>query len=40
MAFKNGITLAKYNSDLLVAEYQKMIETTRELIAMIDVEIQ
>jgi hypothetical protein len=40
MAFKNGITLAKYNSDLLVAEYQKMIETTRELIAMIDIEIQ
>ena len=40
MAFKNGITLAKYNSDLLVEEYQKMIETTRELIAMIDVEIQ
>ncbi len=39
MRFKNGIVLSKYNSSLLMAEYQKMIQNTQELIQLIEKEI-
>lgn len=37
--FKNGITLSKYNSDLLISEYEAMIQTIQELIGLIDQEV-
>ncbi len=37
--FKNGISLSKYNSDLLISEYRSMIRTIQELIGLIDDEI-
>lgn len=37
--FKNGITLSKYNSDLLVSEYSKMIENNLNLIEWITAEL-
>jgi hypothetical protein len=39
MKFKNGVVLSKYNSGLLMAEYQTMIQNTRELIDLIEKEI-
>jgi hypothetical protein len=37
--FKNGFVLSSYNSDLLIAEYSNMVETTNELILLINKEI-
>jgi hypothetical protein len=37
--FKNGISLSKYNSNLLITEYEAMIRTIHELINLIDQEI-
>lgn len=37
--FKNGISLSKYNSDLLISEYGSMIKTIQELIGLIDNEL-
>jgi Family of unknown function (DUF6090) len=37
--FKNGYVLSKYNSGLLIEEYTKMKETTIELMALIDEEL-
>ena len=37
--FKNGISLSKYNSGLLISEYEAMIQTIQELIGLIDHEI-
>ncbi|MGB5321640.1 DUF6090 family protein [Lutimonas sp.] len=39
MKFKNGVVLSKYNSGLLMAEYQTMVQNTRELIDLIEKEI-
>lgn len=37
--YKNGIVLSKYNSDLLMTEYQQMISSIKELIERIDAKI-
>jgi hypothetical protein len=38
--YKSGLVLAKYNSNLLVEEYQNMIDRTNTLIEHIDIEIE
>ena len=38
-AYKNGFVLSAYNSDLLISEYSSVIETTNQLIALIDKEL-
>jgi len=38
--FKNGFTLASYNSEMLITEYSKMIKTINEIIALIDSELE
>ena len=37
--FKNGIVLSKYNSDLLMTEYQQMISSIKDMIERIDEKI-
>ena len=37
--FKNGFMLSSYNSDLLITEYTNMMETTKEIISLIDDEL-
>jgi len=37
--FKNGVTLSKYNSSILIAEYKKMIKNTQHIIKRIDNEL-
>ncbi len=37
--FKNGIVLSKYNSDMLISEYSKMIDNIEVIIGLIDAEL-
>ncbi|RLD29783.1 MAG: hypothetical protein DRI75_02015 [Bacteroidetes bacterium] len=37
--FKNGFVLSKYNSELLITEYSNIMETTNQLILLIDEEL-
>lgn len=37
--FKNGFVLSAYNSDLLITEYSNIMETTNQLITLIDKEL-
>ena len=37
--FKNGVRLSKYNSNLLIVEYNDMIKTTQNIIKRIDDEL-
>jgi uncharacterized protein DUF6090 len=37
--FKNGFTLANYNSELLIIEYSEMIKTINEVLGLIDHEL-
>ena len=39
MKFKNGVRLSKYNSNLLIAEYNEMIINTQNIIKRIDDEL-
>ena len=39
MKFKNGVRLSKYNSNLLIDEYNEMIENTQNIIERIDDEL-
>jgi len=37
--FKNGVTLSKYNSNLLISEYTEMIKNTHDIVKSIDQEL-
>ena len=37
--FKNGVTLSKYNSNLLISEYTEMIKNTQDIVKSIDEEL-
>ena len=39
LKFKNGVRLSKYNSKLLIDEYNEMIKTTKNIITRIDDEL-